>query len=394
MTVGEYAGFFLEIDLTARRAVRKALPDSYRQKDLGGKALAAQLMWDSTSGTETAFSGENPVIFAAALLTGTDAPGSARFDVAALSPKDDLPAFSNCGGDFGRYLKEAGCDALLIKGKADSPLWLELSGQGVCFHDAQRLWGRGTGQCRGMLEEKLPKQRFASVCIGPAGENLVKFASLVADGHSTGRAGLGAVLGWKNLKAVTVSALQEQSEERDRQLLPGDSFCRGCSLHCIRHSRKEASILDELGLDAIAAEAALSGAAVQGLKTEDLYEAIAFRSGIGDRLAEATDCKKRKNGKRRSESYGKIAKAFGLPAEEENTREFCGNFLEAVSACGQCMFTVNALQPGLGAQSLLHLMESVTGQPWDLNRLLTLGTYSRELERQLKIRFLKQKTPL
>lgn len=385
MTKGAYAGYLLEMDLTEQTAVRIPLPESYRQQSLGGKALAAQILWEYTTGREGAFSPENLLVIATAPLTGTDVLGSRRFDVASLSPKDNLPAFSNCGGDFGWNLKQAGYDALILRGKASVPLWLEISETGICFHGAVDLRGLGTGQCRKKLEEKLQSQGFVSLCIGPAGENLVRFSSLVADGHSTGRAGLGAVLGWKQLKAVVISG---KPVRRSAEAVSDESCCQGCALHCIRHSRKETPVLDELGLDAIGAEDARDYASRQGWETENLYEAIAFRTGIGDRLAEGVFSPGKKGGRRRSGSHARIAGAFGLPLGEEATEEFCRNFLEAVSVCGQCMFTVKALQPGVEDDfPVLKALAQATGQSWDLKKLLALGKYSRELEQRLKNRF-------
>lgn len=392
-----FAGFILEVNLTTRGFVRRPLPYA-----LSGKALAARLLWDAADGREQPFSEESPLVVAAALLTGTGAPGSNRFDLASLSPKDGLPAFSNCGGAFGLYLKKAGYDALILKGKAEKPVWLEISGEDVLFQDAGDLWGLGTRACRKRLEETQGNQ-FASLCIGPAGEHLVRFASLVADGHSTGRAGLGAVFGWKNLKAVTVSGQQElpvfnpegvlqinrQWHTRLREMARepvGGGYCRSCPLRCPRRRQAEEARLNELGLDAFGAEAARKWAEEQGLPTETLYEDIAFRRDIGANLAEGIKESKNKGGKRRGGSYGSIAQAFGLPPEEAATDEFCRNFSEAVSACGQCIFTSNAFPE---ACYPLKLLEQVTGEDWDLSRFLALGQCSRNLEKQLKERYRK-----
>ena len=390
-----FAGFILEVNLTTRGFARRPLPYA-----LSGKALAVRLLWDAADGREQPFSEESPLVVAAALLTGTGAPGSNRFDLASLSPKDGLPAFSNCGGAFGLYLKKAGYDALILRGKAEKPLWVEISGENVLFQDAEDLWGLGTGACRKRLEEKLGN-RFASLCIGPAGEHLVKFASLIADGHSTGRAGLGAVLGWKNLKAITVSGQLElplndpsgvletnrQWNARLREMARepvGEGYCRSCPLHCPRRRQAEEAHLNELGLDAFGAEAARKWAEEQGLPTGNLYEDIAFRRGIGASLAEGVKESKNKGGKRRGGSYGSIAQAFGLTPEGDATEEFCRNFSEAVSVCGQCIFTANAFPE---ACYPLKLLEQITGEAWDISRFLALGEQSRNLERQLKDRY-------
>ena len=386
-----YMGSILIVDLSARHASGIPLPAAYCARLLSGKALAAQILLDHMTGEETALSAENILVIASALLTGTGAPGSARFDVASLSPKDDLPGFSNCGGNFGLNLKWAGYDAVLLKGKCEKPCWLEISGEGVIFHDAADLWGLGTGACREQLRNKL-EQPFCSVCIGPAGENLIEFASLLADGHSTGRAGFGAVLGWKQLKAITVTGnrkipLHEEAGVSEinrrwyaqlREVSSGAAepgSCTACPLHCIRHSRGENPLLEELGMDVIAAETAAQGSA-----DPEVYRAIAS----GKRPAAAPPVQKGKGGKRRNVSDRRILEAFGLT---EDPQGFCKNYAEAVCVLGQCMFTVNGLVPERKERPLPAMIRSVTGKQLTLEDLLRIGQCSRELEQQVRKRF-------
>lgn len=400
-TYDGYAGSILEIDLTHQRVSGIPLPAQYRTRLLSGKSLAAQIMLDHMTGGEIGLSEENIMVIASSLLAGTGAPGAARFDVASVSPKDDLPAFSNCGGDFGLHLKRAGYDAFVLKGRCDRPKWLQISGDGVIFHDAADLWGLGTGACREQLQKKLGEQPFGSVCIGPAGEHLVKFSSLFADGHSTGRAGFGAVLGWKQLKAITVAgnkiiplhvekAVSEVNRRWYAQLRQNASenanaeSCTACPLHCARHSRGKNPILEELGMDAIAAEAA-----ARDRQDPEIYRAIAFRQGIGDQLAEGGNPSKAKGGKRRNISYARITEAFGLG---EDADDFCKNFTEAVCVLGQCMFTVNGLVAGMDELYLLSLVNSITGKQLAPEDLLAIGRHSRELEQTVRQRFKKKIT--
>ena len=167
--------------------------------------MAARILCDHLTGKETAFSEENWVVISTGPLTGTGAPSSARFNISALSPQTGLLASSNCGGSFGFHLKKAGYDALILKGKCKGRRWLEISDEQFLFHDAADLWGRKTRDCQEKLSELTGKKKLGRLCIGPAGENLVKYASIVSDERSAGRTGLGAVLGWKNLKAITVT---------------------------------------------------------------------------------------------------------------------------------------------------------------------------------------------
>ena len=122
-----YSGKVLKIDLCSRALSEYTWSAQDREDYLGGKIMAAQILHDHLTGKETAFSDENWVVITTGPLTGTGAPGSARFDIAALSPKDDLPAFSNCGGNFGVYLKKAGYDGLILTGRSEKPCWLEIS---------------------------------------------------------------------------------------------------------------------------------------------------------------------------------------------------------------------------------------------------------------------------
>lgn len=394
---GGYAGKILHIDLSTETV--SEYPHS-AGIPLGGKALAVEILLELLIGRERAFSEENPVVLATGPLTGSGAPGSARFDIASLSPRDQLPAFSNCGGSFGIYLKKAGYDGLVLTGRCREKRWLRVSGEGITFHDAGAFWGTGTGECSGLLGQREETRQYSVLCIGPAGENLVSFASVAADGHCTGRAGLGAVLGWKNLKAIVVSGTGEipihnpeaalEHNRRWHKALAeqapqaGASLCTGCPLRCVRHPRAEhRDLLDELGMDAIAAREAAQEA---GGPSEALFRDIAFRRGIGDRLAQGVPVSKGKGWKRRGKSYGVIAEAFGLPPETEETESFCRNFTEGISAAGQCVFTANGLRRGEAVPPVVAMLRAVTGRDFTLEDLVLTGKTCREKEKQLRKR--------
>ncbi len=200
-----YMGKVLTVDLTARTTGTYPWSDRERELYIGGKIMAARILADHLTGKETAFSEENWVVIATGPLTGTGAPSSARFNISALSPQTGLLASSNCGGGFGTWLKKAGYDAVILKGKCDRPTWLEIGEDEIRFHDAADLWGSKTGECQELLTKKMGSTKFGKLCIGPAGENLVKYASIISDERASGRTGLGAVLGWKNLKAIVAT---------------------------------------------------------------------------------------------------------------------------------------------------------------------------------------------
>ena len=200
-----YMGKVMLVDLTSETVTEYPWNDEQRELYLGGKIMAARILCDHLTGKETAYSEENWVVISTGPLTGTGAPSSARFNISALSPQTGLLASSNCGGSFGFHLKKAGYDALILKGRCRDRRWLQIHDEQFTFHDAADLWGTKTRDCQEKLSELTGKKKLGRLCIGPAGEHLVKYASIVSDERSAGRTGLGAVLGWKNLKAITVT---------------------------------------------------------------------------------------------------------------------------------------------------------------------------------------------
>ena len=200
-----YMGKVMEIDLSTESVREYLWTDAQRELYLGGKIMAARILADLLTGQETALSEENPVVISTGPLTGTGAPSSARFNISSLSPQTEILASSNCGGSFGLHLKKAGYDAIVLRGRCSSHRWLEIRGEEFIFHDADDLWGTRTGECQALLAEKMGSTKFGKLCIGPAGENLVKYASVISDERAAGRTGMGAVLGYKNLKAIVAS---------------------------------------------------------------------------------------------------------------------------------------------------------------------------------------------
>ena len=200
-----YMGKVMLVDLTTETVSEYPWSDRQRELYLGGKIMAARILCDHLTGKETAFSEENWVVIATGPLTGTGAPSSSRFDISALSPQTGILASSNCGGSFGYHLKKAGFDALILKGKCSSHKWLEINEDQFIFHDASELWGSKVSHCQEKLSQLVGKKNFGKLCIGPAGEHLVKYAAVISDERAAGRTGMGAVLGWKNLKAITVT---------------------------------------------------------------------------------------------------------------------------------------------------------------------------------------------
>ena len=139
-----YMGRVLKIDLTTRQVSEYPFSDAERERYLGGKVMAARILADLITGPVDPFGPENVLVVTTGPLTGTGAPMTARFNVSTISPLTGLLASSNCGGSFGLHLKKAGCDGLVITGRAEAPVWVEIAEDGVVFHDAATLWGSTT----------------------------------------------------------------------------------------------------------------------------------------------------------------------------------------------------------------------------------------------------------
>ncbi len=206
---GGYMGRVLQINLSTGDVTDYPWTDKDRELYIGGKTMAAKILYDTLTGRENAYSEENPLIISTGPLTGTGAPSSSRFNISSLSPQTGFISSSNCGGTFGYHLKRAGIDALIITGRREERTWIEIDNGSVTFHNADDLWGTRVTECQRLLAEKMSSNRgcdikFGKLCIGPAGENLVRYSAVISDERAAGRTGMGAVLGWKNVKAIAV----------------------------------------------------------------------------------------------------------------------------------------------------------------------------------------------
>lgn len=198
--LGGYAGSVLKIDLARREASEYPWSDEERAMYLGGKIMAAKILYDNIQPGTDGFAPENMLVVSTGPLSGTAAPASSRFNISSISPLTGLCASSNCGGNFGLHLKRAGYDALVITGKSETPVWIEITEDSVQFHDAAALMGKTTSETQEALEGKVGK-----LVIGPAGEHLVRYAGVFSEERTAGRAGMGAVMGSKNVKAITAT---------------------------------------------------------------------------------------------------------------------------------------------------------------------------------------------
>ncbi len=206
-----YTGTILTIDLSNETVSREQLNEEDARKFIGGKGLGAKMLFDEIDPVVDPLSPENVLILATGPLTGTLTPTSGRWCVVTKSPLTSLYLDSHVGGYFGAEMKKAGYDFVVIKGKAENPVYIAINDDDVEIKDAGHLWGKNCFDTEHLLQEE---GRVLS--IGVAGENQVKFACINTDlqvhggrGGNAGRGGAGAVMGSKNLKAVVINGTKK-----------------------------------------------------------------------------------------------------------------------------------------------------------------------------------------
>ena len=203
----------LRVDLTREEIKRETITGENVKNYLGGRGLASKILYDEIDPKVDPLSPENKLIYATGLLTGTAASTGGRYMVVTKGPLTGTIASSNSGGFFGAELRFSGNDIIIFEGKAERPLYLSIMGDQVELKDASELWGKTVYETTDLLIEKAGNKNARVSCIGPAGENLVKFAAIMNEkDRAAGRTGVGAVMGSKNLKAVVVKADEKQVE--------------------------------------------------------------------------------------------------------------------------------------------------------------------------------------
>jgi len=197
-----WTGKMLRVDLGMRSTKVEQIDEEILSLFLGGRGLGAYLVYTEVDPDIAPLDPENILAFCAGAMTGIRVPTGGRASMSTLSPLTGTIFDGNSGSQFGVRLKWAGYDALVISGRADTPVWLEVDEEGAQIHPADDLWGLEIPEAVGQL--KPPNS--AVVSIGPAGENRVLFASIADEsGRCYGRGGVGAVMGAKNLKAIRAS---------------------------------------------------------------------------------------------------------------------------------------------------------------------------------------------
>jgi len=202
---GGYWGKILWVDLSSEKTSVAEFDESFARKYLGGVGLSARIIHKCVTKSTNPLGPANVLVFATGPYQATNLAGAGRCTAAAKSPLTGYWGESNAGGHIGPGLKRASFDAVAITGRAKRPVYLWVNDGRAELRNGSEFWGLDTVEATDALKEAVGSPNAAVSCIGPAGENLVRFACIVNDKHGYfGRCGLGAVMGSKNLKALVV----------------------------------------------------------------------------------------------------------------------------------------------------------------------------------------------
>jgi len=232
-------GKALEVDLTSGTTSEFEIDEATYRDFIGGTGLAAKLLLDRGDLDAEPLDPANVLIFATGPLTGIGFSGSSRLSVGARSPQTWIWGQASCGGNFGPELKRCGYDAIVFKGKAEEPVFLLLGEDSADLLPADDLWGMDTYEATDVLKERYGKGGKV-LAIGPASENLIPFGAIINDyGHIFGRAGMGTVMGSKNLKAIVAEGSKKPEykdpekvkamQEEHREMIKDNILCGAMS---------------------------------------------------------------------------------------------------------------------------------------------------------------------
>lgn len=200
---------YLNVNLSNKSFDDYVIPEDITQKHLGGRGIAARIILEELNESTEPLNKNNLLIFSTGPLQGTNLGGAGRHCVTSKSPKTGSVSDSYVGGYFGHELALSGYNGLIIRGKSESPVYITLIDGVGNLKNAKHLWGQTTYATEEALKDEYNNSRVSS--IGPAGENLVNHACIISDkGRAAGRAGFGAVMGSKNLKAIVVKKAEEK----------------------------------------------------------------------------------------------------------------------------------------------------------------------------------------
>jgi len=201
---GGYKNRVLRVDLTNRKFSEEPLSKELINGYIGGRGFGAKLLYDELKPGIDPLGEDNEMIFIAGPLAGTNAQSFSRYKVFFKSPLTGGYFKSSSGGQFGAELKFTGFDMIIIKGKADKPVFLWVHDGKYELRDAEYLWGLDCDDTHALIRQELGDTNAKIACIGPAGEHGVKYAGIFSERRACGRGGGGTVMGDKNLKAIAL----------------------------------------------------------------------------------------------------------------------------------------------------------------------------------------------
>jgi aldehyde:ferredoxin oxidoreductase len=201
-----YAGSYLDVDLTKGKIHKKEMEKEWARLYLGGSGVSARILWDRTGPKTNPLSPDNVLIAGTGPLTGVMFSPSGRMMFAGKGPLTGVWAESHVGGFFGPEMKYAGFDFVILNGRSPKPVYLYMQDGEAELRDASHLWGKETNVTTDMIREELKDPAAKTAVIGPAGENQVLYGAIIVDYYrAAGRAGLGTVMGSKNVKGLAAS---------------------------------------------------------------------------------------------------------------------------------------------------------------------------------------------
>jgi len=213
-----YNGKIIRVDLTSLTCTVEALEESLIRDYLGGRGIGVKLLSDEVDPKTDPLGPGNKLIIATGPLTGSGVSSCCRYSVVTKSPLNNCSTSSNSGGHWGPELKFAGYDAIIIQGMAQAPVYLNIVDDSIELLDASDLWGKFTLEIDAILKERNDGGRVLT--IGPGGESLSNMAAIMNDkDRAAGRNGVGAVLGSKKLKAISVLATDRRNKIADKKTM-------------------------------------------------------------------------------------------------------------------------------------------------------------------------------
>ncbi len=233
-----YTGKILRVDLSTGSTSDIATME-YADRFLGGRGIAAKIYWDEVSPDTEALDPENRLLFFTGPLTGVAGLASSRLQICGKSPATTPEHFSysSLGGSWGAYLKFAGYDGIIVQGKSEKPVYLFIHDGIAEIRDASHLWGKNTAEVQAKLKSELGSATRV-ITTSAAGDNMVIFASLLADNDASGAGGMGAVMGSKRLKAIAVSGSSQVTVANPQRLRELNQYIRELKMGTSKQPRE------------------------------------------------------------------------------------------------------------------------------------------------------------